>query len=116
VVHVVTTVGSGKRQARPPMDYFEKLLEKTCLNHAYLVKHKLRDCGMMTNFMASGSITRGMEVNEVPNEGNTTPFLGEDAVMVIYNGCPSARVHRMFNLSLGTPACYDWGRSRVAGM
>jgi hypothetical protein len=105
VVHVVTTAGSGKRQARPPMDYFEKLLEKTCLNHAYLVKHKLRDCDMMTNFMASGSITRGMEVNEVP-----------DAVMVIYNGCPSARVHRMFNLSLGTPACYNWGRSRVAGM
>jgi hypothetical protein len=30
---------------------------------------------MMKNFMTSGSLARGMEVNDVPDEGNMTPFL-----------------------------------------
>jgi hypothetical protein len=38
------------------MDCFEKLLEETYPNHAYPIKHKLRDCGMIKNFMASGSL------------------------------------------------------------
>jgi hypothetical protein len=76
---------SRKHQARPPTDHFEKLLEQTCLNHAYPVKNKLRDCGMMKNFMASESLARAMEVDEVPDEGNTTPFLGEDVVTMIYD-------------------------------
>jgi hypothetical protein len=88
VVHAVAIGGSGKRQARPPTDHFGKLLEETCPNHAYPIKHKLRDCGMMNNFLASGSRVRGMEVDEVPNEGDTMPFPGEDVVMVIYNGRP----------------------------
>jgi hypothetical protein len=49
---------------------------------------------MMKNFMASGSPARGMEVDEVPDEGNTMPFLREDAVMTIYDGCPSPGMHR----------------------
>jgi hypothetical protein len=53
----VTAAGSGKHQAWLPTNHFEKLLEETCLNHAYPVKHKLRDYGMMKNFMASGSLT-----------------------------------------------------------
>jgi hypothetical protein len=35
VVRVMAVAGSGKRQARSPTDHFEKLLEQTCLNHAY---------------------------------------------------------------------------------
>jgi hypothetical protein len=31
---------------------------------------------MMKNFMASGSLTQGMEVDEVSDEGNAMPFLG----------------------------------------
>jgi hypothetical protein len=56
VVHTTATAGSGKHQVRPPIDHFEKLLEETCLNHTYPVKHKLRDCDMMKNFMALGSL------------------------------------------------------------
>jgi hypothetical protein len=81
--------GGGKHQVRLPTDHFVKLLEETCLNHAYPIKHKLRDCDMMKNFMASGSLARGMEVNEVPNEGNTMPFPREETVMMTYDGCPS---------------------------
>jgi hypothetical protein len=57
VVHIMVSASTGKRQVLPLIDHFEKLLEMTCPNHAYLVKHKLKDCGMMKNFMASGSLT-----------------------------------------------------------
>jgi hypothetical protein len=73
------------------------------------IKHKLKDCSMMMNFMASGSLARGMEVNEVLDEGNTTPFLREDAVMMIYDWCPSLGMRCASNPSLGTLARYSWG-------
>jgi hypothetical protein len=109
VVCEAAAAGSGKHQARLPMDHFEKLLEETCPNHAYPIKHKLKDCIMMMNFMASGSLARGMEVDKVLDEGNTTPFLREDAVMMIYDGCPSLGMRCASNPSLGTLTRYSWG-------
>jgi hypothetical protein len=38
----------------------------------------------MKNFMVSGSLTRGMEVDEVPDESNTSPFPAEYVIMMIY--------------------------------
>jgi hypothetical protein len=86
VVHAMAVAGSIKRQVWQPADHFEKLLEETCSNHAYPVKHKLRYFGMMKNFMASGSLARGMEVDEVPDEGDTMPFSREDTIMMICDG------------------------------
>jgi hypothetical protein len=57
VVHLTASACSGKRQAQPPTDHFEKLLEETCSNHAYPIKHKLKDYVMIKNFMASESLT-----------------------------------------------------------
>jgi hypothetical protein len=96
-----------------PRTTFEKLLEETCLNHVYPIKHRLRDCNMMKNFMASGSPARGMEVDEVPDEGDTTPFPREDAVLMIYDGCPSPGMRHVSNPSLGTLARCGWGRGDV---
>jgi hypothetical protein len=107
VVRVMTAVGSGKRKVRPPLDHIEKLLEEDCPNHAYPFKHKLRNCGMMKNFMASESLIRGMELDKVPDEGNAMPFPREDAVMTIYDGRPSLRMCHVSNLSLVTLACCD---------
>jgi hypothetical protein len=56
VACVTGVIDSGKSCAWLPTDHFEKLLEETCLNYAYPVKHKLRDCDMMKNFMATGSL------------------------------------------------------------
>jgi hypothetical protein len=56
---VATTTCSGKCQAWPPIDHFERLLEEACPNHVYPVRHKLKDYGMMKNFMTSGSLTQG---------------------------------------------------------
>jgi hypothetical protein len=35
VVRIMTAAGNGKRQARLPVDHFEKLLKEACPNHAY---------------------------------------------------------------------------------
>jgi hypothetical protein len=65
-------------------DHFEKFLEETCLNRACVIKHKLRDCSLMKSFKTMGSLSQGMEINEAPIEGDTMPFLREDAIMMLF--------------------------------
>jgi hypothetical protein len=72
----------------PPIDHFERLLEEACPNYAYLIKHKLKDYGMMKNFITSGSLTRDKEPEEDMGKSDSTPFNEEDAVMMVYGGCP----------------------------
>jgi hypothetical protein len=79
---------SDKYQARPPTDNFKRLLEEACPNHAYPIRHKLKDCDMMKSFMISGSLTRGTELDEDPGGSDRMPFPREDAVMIVYGGCP----------------------------
>jgi hypothetical protein len=57
VRHSSAATSSNKRQARPPTDHFKMLLEEGCPNHAYPVRHKLKNCGMIRSFMTSGSLT-----------------------------------------------------------
>jgi hypothetical protein len=91
------------------MDHFERLLEETCSNPAYPIKHKLKDCGLMKSFLTIGSLSPGMEVNEAPILGDVAPFPGEDAGMMIYGRHPSPQKHLMPNLSTGTPTRCSWG-------
>jgi hypothetical protein len=42
---------------RMPTYHFERLLEEACPNHTYPVKHKLKECDIMKNFMTSGFLT-----------------------------------------------------------
>jgi hypothetical protein len=44
---------------------------------------------MMKSFMTSTSLSQGMEVDEVPDEGDTMPFPREEAVMTICDEHPS---------------------------
>ena len=37
------------------LDHFEKLLEGPCLNHAFPVKHLLKDYSLMRRFLSGGS-------------------------------------------------------------
>lgn len=46
----------NKRRRKP--DYFKQLLEKSCTNHGYLVKHKLKDCKLMKQKMEPPCLTR----------------------------------------------------------
>jgi hypothetical protein len=47
-----------KHQARQPANHFKKLLEATCPNHTYPVRHKLKECTMMNNYMTTGTFAR----------------------------------------------------------
>jgi hypothetical protein len=57
VRHISTATHSDKHQAGPPTDHFQRVLEEACPNHTYPIRHKLKDCGMMTSFMTSQSLT-----------------------------------------------------------
>jgi hypothetical protein len=39
-------------------DSNKKLLEATCPNHTYPVRHKLKECTMMNNYMTTGTFAR----------------------------------------------------------
>jgi hypothetical protein len=42
-----------RRWERTPRNNFKMLLEEVCPNHAYPVRHKLKDCGMMRSFLST---------------------------------------------------------------
>jgi hypothetical protein len=86
------------------MDHFEKLLEESCLNHAYAAKHKLQDCSLMKSFMATGSLPQGTEVIDAPIKDDVVPFPGEDAVMSIFRRSSPPEKHRALDPSKGSPS------------
>jgi hypothetical protein len=43
---------------------------------------------MMKNFIISGSLTLGMELDEDPGRSDTMPFPREDAIMMVYDAPP----------------------------
>jgi hypothetical protein len=57
-----------------------------------------------------GSLSRGMEVDELPIKGDMVPFLGEDAIMMIFRRHPSPERSCVLDPSTGTPAhgCQGW--------
>jgi hypothetical protein len=70
------------------MDHIKRLLEEACLNHAYPIRHKLMDYGMMRSIMTSGSLTWGAELDEGPNGSDMISFPEENANMTVYGGHP----------------------------
>jgi hypothetical protein len=56
----------------------------------YPVKHKLKECTIIKNFMTSRALTKSKEPKWDPGEKGVTPFLGEEAVMAIYAPPPGA--------------------------
>jgi hypothetical protein len=56
-----------------------------------------------------------MELDEVPNVDDAMPFPGEDAVIMIYDGCPPSGMRHVSNPSLGTPTRCSLGHED-AGM
>jgi hypothetical protein len=65
-----------KHQTWPPKDHFKKLLKATCPHHSYPIKHKLKDCTMIKNFMMSMALSKGRKPREGPGgKGHGTPQL-----------------------------------------
>jgi hypothetical protein len=74
-----------KRQVWQPADHFEKLLNATCPNHSYPVRHKRKECIMMTNYMTTWTFARGKKLEDPMGKADT-PFPKEKAIMSIYGG------------------------------
>jgi hypothetical protein len=66
------------------VDHFEKLLEVTYPNHAYTIKHKLKECSMMKNYKTMRALAKGKRLEGDLVEKATTPFPEEEAIMSIY--------------------------------
>jgi hypothetical protein len=82
----VATEYDFKCQARQPKDHFEKLLEASYPNHMYpMLKHKLKDCTMMKNFMTSGAHSKGKKPEGDPGGKGMSSFPGKVAAMMIYD-------------------------------
>ena len=45
----------GRKPTEGTANHFEKLLEGPCSNHAFSVKHLLKDCSLMRWFLSGGS-------------------------------------------------------------
>jgi hypothetical protein len=71
---------------RQPTNNFEKLLEVTCPNHAYPIRHKLKECSMMMNYMTTGYFAKGKKPEGDPAGRAAAPFPKEKVVMSIYGG------------------------------
>jgi hypothetical protein len=63
---IATVERDLKCQSQQPADHFEKLLEAICPNYAYPVRHKLKECTMMNNYMTMEAFTKGKK----PKDGS----------------------------------------------
>jgi hypothetical protein len=65
----------------------------------------------MKNFMTTGSLSQGIEIDGAPIEGDTVPFPGEDTIMMIFGRHPSPEMHRGLDPSTRTTSrsSQGWG-------
>jgi hypothetical protein len=84
--HISATTRSGRRSVWTHTDNFKRLLKEACPNHAYPVRHKLKDCEIKQSFMTLGSLTWGAKPDEGPDRSGTTPFPKENTIMMVFEG------------------------------
>jgi hypothetical protein len=107
---ISATTCSGRHSTRMPTDYFKRLPKEACPSHAYPVRHKLKDSGMMQSFMTLGSLTWGAEPNEGSNGSDTTPFPKENVVMMVFGRRPLVGRRHMSSLGPIIPTHGGWSR------
>ena len=71
-------------------NHFEKLLEGPCPNHAFLVKHLYKDCGLMRWFLSGGSNKgehgKDMDPTTDDTEGKDGGFPTPDDCLMVFGG------------------------------
>jgi hypothetical protein len=83
--YVATTKCDFKPQTWPPNNHFEKHLKAPYPHHSYPIKHKLKECTIMKNFMTSGAFSKGRKPREDPGGKCVAPIPGEAKVMSIFD-------------------------------
>jgi hypothetical protein len=79
---LLSVTSSARRQ---PIDHFEKLLKAICPNHVYSIRHKLKECTMMKNYMATETFAKGKKLEGDSAGKVAAPFPAEKVVMSIYD-------------------------------
>jgi hypothetical protein len=93
---VADTERDIKHQVWLPVDHIEELLEVTCPNHMYPIKHKLKECTMMKNYMTTGTFAKSKKPEGDSARKVAAPFLEQNAVLSIYGGpAPHESRHRL---------------------
>jgi hypothetical protein len=107
----------------PTRDHFEKLLDALCPHHEVPVKHTLRECRLMKNYVKSTlkPKTADQSNKKGPSHDNDdglgTVFPGEDgAVHMIFRGSPARPSRRreklirreVMNTDVATPSYLKW--------
>ena len=80
----------GRKPMEGTPNHFEKLLEGSCPNHAFPVKHLLKDCSLMRKFLSGGS-NKGEQGKEPAPATNDTEekddsFPMPDSCLMIFGG------------------------------
>ena len=80
----------GRKPTKGTLNHFEKLLKGPCLNHAFLVKHLYKDCGLMKWFLSRGSNKGEHRKEPKPAtdnaKGKDGRFLALDGCLMIFGG------------------------------
>jgi hypothetical protein len=107
----------------PSKDHFERLLDASCLHHEVPVKHTVRECRLMKNYVKG---TLKPRTADQPKKGGPSPdnddgagaaFPGEDgAVHMIFGRSPARPSRRrekliwreVFNADVAKPSYLKW--------
>ena len=80
----------GRKPMEGTMNHFEKMLEGPCLNHAFPVKHLLKDCSLIRRFLSEGSNKGEQGKDPVPTaddaEEKDDGFPTPDGCLMIFGG------------------------------
>jgi hypothetical protein len=123
---MATAERKGKKApTKGASDHFEKMLEGTCPNHAYPVKHTYKDYGLMKKFLTGGSKKGDGRKKPDPQgddaEEKEDTFLKETGCLMIF-GEPVAydskrwqklARRKVYAAEPATPAFIRWPRSIV---
>jgi hypothetical protein len=63
---IAATEHDFKRQPQQPTNQFEKLVKATYPNHTYPIRHKLKECTMMKNYMTTKTFSRVRKLKDDP--------------------------------------------------
>jgi hypothetical protein len=106
---ISATTRSIRRFTRTPTNYFKRLLEEACPNHAYLARHKLKDYGIMQSFMTLRSLTWGTKPSEGHDKSDSASFPEENTIMMVFEGRSLVGWHPGSSLGPRIPTHGDWG-------
>jgi len=115
----------GRKPAEGTPNHFEKMLEGPCPNHAFPVKHLLKDYGLMQKFLAR-STNKG-EQGKAPapaaddEEENDETFPTPNDALMIFGGstaCDSKWRQKVvpcqvYMAQLATPLFLQWSESAI---